>query len=496
MRRRPTTLLVALVAVGALTAGCGLKQQQLDALKQQQNGFGNNQNNGSTGGVDQTTGGTTGAIGTTGGTTGALGTTGGTTGALGTTGGTTGVGTSGGTSGGSSGATSGGTTGGGLVKCSTMGQNVVGITPTEIRVGVHAPLTGTGTPLPANSFKDGLQAYWKSPAHKVCGRTVVIDFQDDKYTPQTARDVCGPMSRRDFIVIGAAGTDQIQSCATMPDIAGKGVPYLSAGVTTNGLTSLKHYFALTLTYAQQADLVLRNARAQHYGLKRWAVVTSNTDNFKDARDAIESVLKAAKVPYDDIQVNATSDSNEQARAQQTGSTLASGCPVACKYDTVFVDTSPGYWIFTVGFANGQGFNGQYVGPGVTMTEVTVAELACSGTGNQLKANFLAPYPGIDRATAEFKTANNNSYDDIYWSLWGLSQAIQQALDNAASLTRPAFINSLANGSLPGGVYPPEHFNGGHFGGTGAYSLKLNCTEKEPNQNQLGAWDTLAGPLKK
>ena len=483
--RRPNPALAVAALVGlALTAGCGLKQEQLDALKQQQTASGQTDTSG------LTTGGTTGLPGSTGGTTGLPGTTGGTTGIVGTTGGTTGISGTGGSTTGTAGSTSGGTTGAQQVKCSTLGQNVPGITPTEIRVGVHAPVTGAA-PLPANSFRDGLQAYWKNPAHKVCGRTVVIDFQDDKYTPDTARAVCGPMSRRDFIVIGAAGTDQIQSCATMPDIAGKGVPYLSAGVTTNGLTALSNYFALTLTYAQQADLVLRNAKAQGYGLKKWAVITSNTNNFKDAREAMEAVLKAAKVPYTDIQVDATNDNGIQSRAAGTGTSIATG-----GYDTVFVDTSPGYWIYMSGTASKQGFNGTYVGPGVTMTEVTVAQLACTGSANIIKANFLAPYPGLDRATQEFKTANNNSYDDIYWSLWGLSQAIQQALDASSSLTRPAFIESLRNASLPGGVYAPEKFKGGHFGGTGAYSLRINCNETQPNQSQPGSWDTVGGLLLK
>jgi hypothetical protein len=235
--------------------------------------------------------------------------------------------------------------------------------------------------------------------------------------------------------------------------------------------------------------VLRNAQQQHYGMKKWAVVTSNTNNFKDAREAMESVLKAAHVPYTDIQVDATGDSGIQSRAAGTGSRLATG-----GFDTVFVDTSPAYWIYMAGAANGQGFRGQYVGPGVTMTEVTVAELVCSGTGNQIKANFLAPYPGIDRSSAEFKTATGGQYDDIYWSLWGLSQALEQSLNAAASLTRPAFISSLQQASLPGGVYPPMKFGGGHFGGTGAYSLKINCSEKQPNQDQPGSWDTLSGPL--
>ncbi|MGB8649444.1 MAG: ABC transporter substrate-binding protein, partial [Mycobacteriales bacterium] len=407
----------------------------------------------------------------------------------GTTGGSTGA-VAGGSAGGTTGGTTGGSTGSVNAKCSTLGQNVPGITPTEIRIGIHAPQTGTGAPLPP-SFAQGVQVYWKDPAHKVCGRTVVVDFQDDKYTPQTARDVCGPMSRRDFLVVGAAGTDQIQSCATMPDIAGKGVPYLSAGVTTNGLIGLKHYFATTLTYAAQADLVLRNAKQQGLGLKKWAVITSNTNNFKDARDAMESVLKQAGVPFDDIQVDATNDNGLQGRAAQTGTQIATG-----GYDTVFLDTSPGYFIYMSGTASKQGFSGTYTGPGVTMTEVTVAQLVCSASAGLVKANFLAPYPGIDRATPAFVKATGGQYDDIYWSLWGLSQALEQALDNASSLTREGFISSLQNASLPGGVYPPIKFNGGHFGGTGAWSQRMNCSKTEPNQSQAGSWDTVSGPLYK
>lgn len=498
MRRRPQTLVVALLSVSVFTASCGLKQDQLDTLKA-------GVANGAIPGVQDPTGGGTTGGGTTGTTPGAAtgstsgtggigapatrgpgGSTGGSTGGGGTSGATGTSGTGGGS--GTSGA-SGGTTGAANTKCSTLGQNVVGVTPTEIRIGIHAPQTGTGAPLPP-SFADGVQAYWKDPAHKVCGRTVVVDFQDDKYTPSTARDVCGPMSRRDFLVVGAAGTDQIQSCATMPDIADKGVPYLSAGVTTNGLIGLKNYFATTLTYAQQAELVVRNAKSQGLGLKKWAVVTSDTDNFKDARNAMEKVLTANKISFTDIQVNATNDSGIQSRAAQTGTQIATG-----GYDTVFLVTSPGYFIYMSGTASKQGFNGTYTGPGVTMTEVTVAQLVCSATANVVKANFLAPYPGIDRATPAFVKATGGKYDDIFWSLWGLSQTLEQALNNSSSLTREAFLSSLQGATLPGGVYTPTKFaNGSHFGGTGAFSQKMNCSETQPNQSQPGSWNTVGGAL--
>jgi hypothetical protein len=493
VRRRPSTALVALLSVAVLTAACGLKQEQYDALKQQQsNGTtGLDTGQGGSGGSSgvATTGGATSGVSGIGGT--SSGSTSGTSGLVGTTG-ISGTGTSGsGTSGSSGSSATSGTTGPASSKCSTLGQNVPGVTPTQIRIGVHAPQTGTGAPFPP-SFEAAVPLYWKDPAHKVCGRQVVIDFQDDKYTPQTARDVCGPMSRRDFLVVGGAGTDQIQSCATMPDIKNNGVPYLSAGVTTNGLSGLKHYFATTLTYAQQAPLVLQNARKAGLGLKKWAVVTSNTNNFKDARLAMEGVLKSAGIAYDDIQVDATNDSGLQGRAANTGTKIATG-----GYDTVFLDTSPGYFVYMSGTASKQGFTGTYTGPGVTMTEVTVAQLVCAGTAGIVKANFLAPYPGIDRATAEFKKAANNSYDDIYWSIWGLNQSLYYALNAADSLTRPGFINGLSHATLTNGVYPKSVFSGGsHFGGTGAWAQRMNCSETEPNASQPGAWDTSGGPYYK
>ena len=494
MRRRPSTLLVALLSLSALTAACGLKQEQYDALKQQQQNGGTTGDAGAGGsGGAQTSGGATSGVSGIGGTatSGTTGVLSGTSGSAGSGGSSATSGTSGATGGTSGGATSG-STGPTSGKCSTLGQNVPGVTPTQIRIGVHAPQTGTGAPFPP-SFEQAVPLYWKDPAHKVCGRQVVIDFQDDKYTPQTARDVCGPMSRRDFIVVGAAGTDQIQSCATMPDIAGKGVPYLSAGVTTNGLTGLNHYFAFTLTYAQQASLVLRNAQQQKLGLKKWAVVTSNTNNFKDAREAMESTLKAAHIAFDDIQVDATNDSGIQGRAANTGTKIATG-----GYDTVFVDTSPGYFLYMSGTASKQGFSGTYTGPGVTMTEVTVAQLVCAGTGGLVKANFLAPYPGIDHATPDFKKAANNSYDDIYWSIWGLSQSLFDALNAADTLTRPGFISGLSHATLANGVYPKSAFSpSNHFGGTAAWSQRMNCNEREPNANQNGAWDTVGtAPLVK
>ena len=501
VRLTRSAAICALLASSLLLSACGLKQEQKDALSQQQNGVltaaGQYETPGSAGtpglagktGSGQAAVGAPGTGGAVGGVPGLPGTPG-TTGTAGVKGGAPGVAGAGSNGvGGASGP--GGAAASAAGKCqSVAGDQSTGVTASTINIGIHAPQTGTGAPLPP-SFADGAAVYWKT--HKICGRTVNVDFQDDKYTPPTARQVCEPMSRRDFLLIGAAGTDQIQSCATDNAIAGPGVPYLSAGVTTNGLDNLPHYFAFSLTYAQQSALVLKNAVNQGYAKGHWAVITSRTDNFKDARESMVGVLtgaagKAAGVTFDpsqdNIQVDATNDSNLQSRALQTGALLATR-----RYDVVYVDTSPGYFVYMSQGASKQGFMGQYTGPGVTMTEVTVAQLICNGNST-IKANFLAPFPGIDRATDEFKAATGGKYDDIYWSLWGLSQSLDQAFQASSNLTRAGFISSLKDTTLAGGTYAPSKFAGQHFGGTGAYSQTVNCTQIEPNQTQPGQWNTL------
>jgi hypothetical protein len=262
---------------------------------------------------------------------------------------------------------------------------------------------------------------------------------------------------------------------------------------------------VSLTYAQQGALVLRNAQQQGIanptasnvdsnngsppGKAKWAIVTGGSDNFAGARNGIEAALKAAGIPYHDYPVD--QNGNYQAAATQFGNQLALN-----GFKTVFVDAAPGYFVFmSGGFYGAHVGAANWVGPGVTYTEVTVAQYICSGSKNAISghAYFLAPAPGIDHATADFKKAYKNSYDDIEWALWGLSETLWSLLkDASANLTRQNFIASSEHAVIPGAVYPPVDFrnHGGHFGGTGAWVQRVNCSKTEPNQKQPGAWDTV------
>jgi branched-chain amino acid transport system substrate-binding protein len=504
---RGTSLFAAALTLLALTSACGLKSGATDALKAPSGAAGTTGGTVAGGAAATGTGNVgAGSSGSVGGPTGSGGSVvaGGSGGAV-TPGSTTGSGSTG-TSG------SGGSTGtGGGAKPATgscgvpSGGDTTGITAKTINLGLHAPLTGTGTPFPNSSFQKGAGTFWQQPSHTVCGRKVTVEFQDDTYTPAGARNVCSPMAKRDFLVVGGGGTDQIQACATDPDIQRLGVPYLSAGVTDNGLTSLNNYFAVSLTYAQQGSLVVQNAKAHGFATPgdsrvasdnikganaKWAIVTGSSPNFAGARDGVEKALTAAHIPYKDYPVD--QNGNYQAAATQFGQQLALN-----GFSTIFVDAAPGYFVFmTGGYYGAHTGSANWVGPGVTYTEVTVAQYICTSSKNAVNGHawFLAPAPGLDHATSEFKNAYNGKYDDIEWALWGLSETLWHLLQNASgNLTRQNFIASTEGSSLPAGsVYPPVDFahHGGHFGGTGAWVQRVNCGTTEPDQNQPGGWDTI------
>jgi hypothetical protein len=502
--RRNTAVRVAagMLALSALTAACGLKPDATQSLKASGTAGGGGGGAGGNGAVGPNGGGSGGSGSLPGSGTSTLpGGSGGTgTGPGGSGGGTTNAGGGNGFNGGS-----GGGTNGGNVACGTPhGGDTTGVTSGHINIGVHAPLTGTGTPFPNNSFAAGADTFWKQPGHTVCGRLVHAEIQDDQYTPAHARQVCSAMAKRDFLVVGGGGTDQIQACATEPYIHQNNVPYLSAGVTDNGLTSLSNYFAISLTYQQQGTLVLKNAQQQGFaepadstqasdnipGAKaKWAVVTADTINFAGARRGMEAALNAAHIPYKEFQQS--QNGQYQGDATQFGQTLALE-----GFKTIFFDAAPGYFVFTVaGYYKQPGAVANWVGPGVTYTEITVAQYICQQSTNAVSghAYFLAPSPGLDRATSDFKQAYGTTYDDIEWALWGLSNALWNLLKDASyNLTRANFLSSSENAVIPTNPYVPIDFrdHGGHFGGTGAWVQKVNCGESEPGQSSAGAWDTV------
>ncbi len=350
----------------------------------------------------------------------------------------------------------------------------IGLTESTIRIGIHAPLSGA-SPLPQESFETGKDLYWKGKT--VFGRKIVVEVLDDTYKPSGAVRVCQEMARRDFIVLGGAGTDQIQACARDRSLQRTKTPYLSAGVTENGLGSIPTYFALSLTYPEQAGLVIENARRQDFlqkknagGESKWAVVISDTPNFKDAQQAMEASLNAANLPFKTF---LTSKTPSNADATSLANELrAYNAPV------VYFLGQPTFFINVVANTSNSLYTPIWTGVGPSMALNAVANVACPGSGNRYDGRFLHPYQGFDKAPPDFLKAGG--FDDIQLSLWLSAEILhQQLLSTKGVLTREAFMAGLEGSTYSSNGLPFVKISKtDHFGGLAAYSLKSDCSKRQ------------------
>lgn len=342
-----------------------------------------------------------------------------------------------------------------------------------ITIGIHAPITGAA-PLPstfqaaANFVRDYYNA--KGGIH---GRNLEIEIVDDQYQPAVATQRCSELvkSKNAFLLIGAAGTDQIQACARYA--ASAGVPYLSAGVTEKGLTTLKNYFAISMTYKQQVPYLVKYMKETFPQAasdpSKMYMVYSDTPNFGDAVAAWKAALPGGQT-YKLSRVPSQSELGAAARELCTkGATLA------------FPLMAPKDWLFLIGQ---QTCRVQWSGIGVTMGVNEVAKNGCRAAGaNYIGSRFFSPFPGKDKAPEmdpEFKagTQGRTDWDDIWVALWGTTKGMVTLLDKVGpDLTRAKFVTTtentagLATGLSPVLSYTPTD----HFGADQTHVLEATCT---------------------
>lgn len=354
------------------------------------------------------------------------------------------------------------------------GGDRTGVTDTEIKIGLHAPVTGAA-PVPTESFRRGLEIYWRSLDNKggVFGRKVRVVFRDDEFNPSTAVRVCREMVEQEkvFLLIGAAGADQITACAKYASSVG--VPYFSAGVNESGLTGLRGYFALSQTYLQQVPALAQLAKKTSQSGK-FAVLVEDTPSFRESKAAIESAAKQAglNVVYSEF----VSKGASQAEILTTSSQLrGSGA------DVVFFLGPPTTFISLAQQGQGQGYVPSYIGPGLSNGLNIVATAGCPGIAN---SQFLSPFPqtdAIDKMDPEFsrqyRAQTGQEPDDFGVALWGLNKTIDQFFRAAGKdMTRQSLVATLESGKqFATGVYPPLQYNArNHFGAQSSHLLKADC----------------------
>ncbi|MGH2735451.1 MAG: ABC transporter substrate-binding protein [Actinomycetota bacterium] len=381
-------------------------------------------------------------------------------------------GSGGGSTGGGAGGDSGGGDGGG--SAAPTGGDATGVTSSSIKIGLHAPITGAA-PVPQASFEKGKDLYWEwleRNNQSINGRDVTVVSRNDNYNPSQAVAVCREMVEEDkvFALFGLAGTDQIQACARYSESVG--VPYLSAGVTEIGLTSLRTYFAMWMSYKQQGPLIADMAVDKLGGKsKKVGMVRFQTPNFQDAHDAFVSGMrsKGGTVSYDRAVPKTAGASDAQAVATEM---RQQGVEIA------YVLTSPSWFIQLANAGAQQGYRPQYIGAGITKGLDTVANVACKNQNSIDNARFLHPAPAFvdsDKFDQDFRKAGGD--DDIQFGLWGASKVTGEMLKSPGkNLTRERFIYSVERmGPVRTGVFPPVQFSPtDHFGGGQMHLLRADC----------------------
>jgi ABC-type branched-subunit amino acid transport system substrate-binding protein len=359
-------------------------------------------------------------------------------------------------------------------------EDTSGVTDDEIVIGVHAPVTGA-SPIPQQSFDIGKDIYWQflaqSDPEALGGRKVRVVFRDDEFNPNRAVQVCREMVEQEnaFVLVGGGGADQITACAQYA--ADAGVPYFSAGVNEDGLEDLATYYALSLTYAQQAPLIV--ARIEDLGFEKVGVVVTDTPSFQDAHDAF---VKAAEDAELDIVADDTINKNaSEAEAGAEVQTLKSA-----DAEIVFILSSPLVYLAIAGGARNQNYEPAFIGPGITSGLNQVMEFGCPSVG---KGQFFSPFPELDvigeldpdYLPAYEQFGQGEEPDDIGIALWGLNKGIRLMFDDTGDeLGRAALMNAIEEGkTIDTGVYPPAEYSPDeHFGGTGAHLLEADCGAQE------------------
>lgn len=346
-----------------------------------------------------------------------------------------------------------------------------------ITIGIHAPITGAA-PLPS-TFQDAVKFVkdYYNAAGGIHGRSLEILIEDDQYQPAVATQKCSEMvkGKNAFLLIGAAGTDQIQACARWA--ASNGVPYLSAGVTERGLTTLKNYFAISMSYKAQVPYLVNYMKqtwpARTTDPKKVYMVYSDTPNFRDAVEAWKTAFPGAetiKLP----RVPGQGDLNAAARKL---------CDAANTAQLAFPLMAPSNWLFLIGQ---QTCTFQWAGIGVTMGVNEVAKNGCRAAGrNFVGSTFFSPFPGMDKAPdmdPQFKAgtstpANSAKWDDIWIALWGTTKGMVELLKRTGpDLSRAKFVTTMESTTgLQTGLGPVLTWSPtNHFGAKEVHVLQATC----------------------
>jgi branched-chain amino acid transport system substrate-binding protein len=360
--------------------------------------------------------------------------------------------------------------------------NRTGVSPTRVKIGLHAPLTGP-VPVPVQGTQKGANLYykWRRARHRpIHGRHVRIVLKNDNGDAQQAEAVCREMAEEDkvFLLMAYGSVRPAPTCANYA--AAHGIPYLSTGAATRGFDSTATYFATSLTFRQQAPLLADYLVSRRNASKKEnAAVYFTGMGWEPTHKRFAAVMKRrhARLNFD----RALSKNSTKADADRVVARMK-----ALGVDHVLVLTTPIWFFQLLESAQNEDFHPLWTGLGPEMTTDSIPSIGCR-YGTLKGARFLSPFPAVvdsNRFDKNFRRAVARFYpeegtgDSFMWQGWATAKMVARMLNLAGrNLSRERFIHGteradgLRTGITSRLTFSPKD----HLGARSTHLLRAGCS---------------------
>jgi ABC-type branched-subunit amino acid transport system substrate-binding protein len=355
-----------------------------------------------------------------------------------------------------------------------------GITPTQILIGSHQPLTGPAAPgyseiAPASTaYFDYVNAHGG-----VFGRKIVYKYLDDGYNPTTTSSVVRQLVLQDNVYAVFDGLGTPTHLAVVSFLNAQKVPdvFVASGCNCwNNPTQYPYTFGWQLDYVREGKILGQYVK-QHFAGKKVAFFYQNDefglDGVKGLEDEIPASMVVSKQSYVDTNVNI---------APQVAALRASGAQVVVSFSI------PAFTALLKLNSLKLGFSPTMVVSNVGSDPITLSGLleayakqgGATVNGNQLTNGIItdAYLPGLnsnDSWYVLFKKIHDQyepkaPLDGNFF--YGMSVAytfVQAMMKAGRNPTRQDLVTAIQAG-LPQGpvVAPYAYASSDHAGTTGAY----------------------------
>jgi ABC-type branched-subunit amino acid transport system substrate-binding protein len=355
-----------------------------------------------------------------------------------------------------------------------------GITPTQILIGSHQPLTGPAAPgyseiAPASTaYFDYVNAHGG-----VFGRKIVYKYLDDGYNPTTTSSVVRQLVLQDNVYAVFDGLGTPTHLAVVSFLNAQKVPdvFVASGCNCwNNPTQYPYTFGWQLDYVREGKILGQYVK-QHFAGKKVAFFYQNDefglDGVKGLEDEIPASMVVSKQSYVDTNVNI---------APQVAALRASGAQVVISFSI------PAFTALLKLNSLKLGFSPTMVVSNVGSDPITLSGLleayakqgGATVNGNQLTNGIItdAYLPGLssnDSWYVLFKKIHDQyepkaPLDGNFF--YGMSVAytfVQAMMKAGRNPTRQDLVTAIQAG-LPQGpvVAPYAYASSDHSGTTGAY----------------------------